>query len=125
MRFLLALGFALLVATPAHAGPVVLAKPVPKVTAHASAGYVHLANCQAALLGSPGDNDIQAWLSSHTPFYIHHSSWDGYTRYSGDRLVVYVAFWRADGSWWGTRAGYCMGSDGAITDKFETPPYGW
>jgi hypothetical protein len=112
-------------ASTSLAQPVVLAKPVKKPTAHASSGYVHLLNCQQALLGANGDNDIQQWLNNHTPFNIHHSSWDGYTRYNNVRLVVYVAFWKADGSWWGTRAGYCMGDDSNIVDTFDRIPYGW
>lgn len=102
---------------------VVLPKPA-ETTARASSGYLNVDNCWQALNGANGDNDVLAWIYSHTPYGITSSGYGGYTRYNSTRVIVWVDFW-VYSRWWGNRAGYCMGSNSSIVDKVDDPPSGW
>jgi hypothetical protein len=90
------------------------------VKATAATAYVHLTNCQAALQGANGDNDIAQFIRDHSPYGINHWSWDGSYRRSYTDIIAYIAFWR-DGTYIGTAGGNCWGDDSNISDRIQ----GW
>lgn len=104
--------------------PITLTKVPPGPIAHASSGYVHLANCQGALAGANGDNDIQAWLNSHTPYGINGWGFDGWYRWRGDRIMAAITMYR-NGERLMNIGGYCMGDDSDIVDRAGDPPAGF
>lgn len=106
-----------------------LARPVPSpsgVKAYAAAAYVHQANCQSALIGANGDNDVYAYVSN-----ILSTGWTTYTRYSATRFVQYVDYYvgptldQPYNHWLLGQPGFCMGDDSNIVDKMGSPPAGW
>lgn len=115
---------------PASPG-IRLSAPHRSPRAHASSGYLHLANCRSALWGANGDDDIGSFMSRTGAIGF---DWRSYNRYAADRLAV--SFWVLYGPgpfngtyWarehWASYFGFCMGSDGNITDKVPDPPSGW
>lgn len=106
---------------------IVLPAVVPKL-AHASvAGYVHQANCKAALEGANGDNDIQAWINTHTPTGVYAWSWStGYQRQDNTHFVQFIDLYAGSPMrLWGNIGGYCLGDDSNIVDKADGAPAGW
>lgn len=97
------------------------------IVAAKSDAYVHQANCKAALAGANGDDDISAWINTHTPYGIYDWSWSsGYSRVADSRFVQYVDMYNGSPRrWWGNVAGYCMGDDSNIVDKMGDAPAGW
>lgn len=111
------------VAATSTVGSVKLAPPVsssPKPRARVAGAYVHLLNCQRALTGANGDNDIDRFIYSHTPYGIVAWAWNGSYRRSNTDIVVYVAFYNFS-RWVGTGGGECWGDDSNISDAFT----GW
>jgi hypothetical protein len=104
-------------------GSVKLAPPVsssPKPRVRVAGAYVHLANCQRALTGANGDDDIDRFIDSHTPYGIVAWAWDGSYRRSNTDIVVYVSFYNFSRRI-GTGGGECWGDDSNISDAFT----GW
>lgn len=110
-----AVGAVLLPAVPAPSGP----------TARASSSYVHQANCQQALLGANGDDDV------HFSGALKAFDWDGYVRYGNTRFLQWVNLYMGPtldapyDHWLLGQPFYCMGDDSAIVDKAFSPPAGW
>ena len=94
------------------------------VKAHASSGYLHVMNCWYALNGANGDNDVLAWMYSHTPYGLTSSGYGGYTRYDSHHVIVWVDYWRYS-KWVLNQPGYCVGGDEDIIDKVGSPPAAW
>lgn len=108
---------------PPAPNTVTLAPSVPHATSKL-AGYVHLANCKAALTGANGDNDIQAYLNANGYNGWGWSQGYEYWRQDNTHLVVFFDVY-SGGSFQGGRAAYCMGDDSNIVDKAGSAPSGW
>jgi len=104
------------------AGSLKLAPPAlitPK--AHVAGAYVHVANCEQALIGANGDNDIANWINSHTPYGITSWAWSTpIMRSSNTDVSVPVNLYNGRG-YWGALLGECWGDDSSITDKVWGP----
>lgn len=103
-----------------------LARPVPNPTgikAYSSVAYVHQANCQNALTGANGDNDVARYMGEHASIYAW--GWQLYVRYSNTRFVQFISFYWRNGVGSSVEAGYCMGDDSSITDSVQNAPAGW
>jgi hypothetical protein len=114
-------------ATPPKQPTISLASPsfaLPMTSARAkllaAGAYVHLANCQSALQGANGDNDIASFIVSKSPVGIRAWAWSGSTRYANDDVIAWIDFYNQSG-WVGNAGGHCWGSDANITDRVE----GW
>lgn len=111
-----AVGAVLLPAVPAPSGPTARAS---------SSSYVHQANCQQALIGANGDDDV------HFSGALKAFDWDGYVRYGNTRFLQWVNLYMGPtldapyDHWLLGQPFYCMGDDSAIVDKAFSPPAGW
>lgn len=86
----------------------------------ASAAYVHLANCRAALTGANGDHDINRFIASNMPMGITGWTWGGGYHRSNTDVLVAVDLWRY-GYWIGAATGECWGDDSNISDNIKGP----
>jgi hypothetical protein len=92
-----------------------------------SQAYVHAANCQGALVGGNGDNDIYRHATAWYPGFQTYTFTGGTARYSDSRVAVTYSIVDRNGGWHGF-LGYCYSptnSDGNIYDDAPYPPAGF
>lgn len=106
--------------SPVKLAPAVIERPMTSARAAllAAGAYVHVANCQWALTGANGDNDVQNSINSHSPYGISSWGWSGSIRHANDDVIVGIDFYNSNG-YLGTAGGHCWGSDANITDRVE------
>jgi hypothetical protein len=99
------------------ASAIALAGPVSA----ASAAYVHLENCKAALTGANGDNDVYRMKQDFSWVPITEWSWSvPVTRYSNTDVTIPINMYRY-GHFWGGSLGECWGDDSNISDRIYEP----